>query len=127
MIPPDVHDMCGRFWLVYETIDTRLAKGRKLRDGRIITNVGDGPAGRWFATGHGDAITTPAWSPSVTVLVEGDCPSCGTAWGYERGGQRYSRLIGRVWNDKVQEWHCPDCGTRFDRWTGAVISPEAPK
>ena len=30
----------------------------------------------------------------------------------------FSRWVGRSWNDRVQEWICPDCGAIFDRWTG---------
>lgn len=32
----------------------------------------------------------------------------------------FSRMIGIETEkyDGVSEWHCPDCGARWDRWTG---------
>lgn len=35
----------------------------------------------------------------------------------------YSRLVGieTVAYDGVSQWHCPDCGASWDRWTNARI------
>jgi ssDNA-binding Zn-finger/Zn-ribbon topoisomerase 1 len=43
------------------------------------------------------------------------CPECSFRWAYEDDGKRYSLIIGRVWNDRVQEWECPECGYRWPR------------
>jgi rubredoxin len=59
------------------------------------------------------------------------CPRCGADWQgaeiptesrYAYGGATHgSKLIGRVWNDRVQEWSCPDCGQGWNRFTGEPL------
>lgn len=50
-----------------------------------------------------------------------DCPACGADWRDEpitdQPGRFYSRLIGVEWSgtDRICEWLCPDCGTRWPR------------
>jgi len=51
------------------------------------------------------------------------CPKCGESW--EVPGTIYSRLIGievRGGYDGVNFWECPDCHTRWSRWTGAEVT-----
>ena len=49
--------------------------------------------------------------------LEWTCPSCG---GHKRCGVQY-RGTREDW-DGVSEWICVDCGTRFGRWTGRVLT-----
>lgn len=52
----------------------------------------------------------------MAAYENGDpCPSCGTDLAYEESGRWYSRRIGHIWNDRVQEWTCPDCGHTWPR------------
>lgn len=54
----------------------------------------------------------------------GDCPECGSTWGYGEEGDdntRYTHLTGRIENDRIQEWMCPFCGAGWSRWTGELI------
>lgn len=66
------------------------------------------------------------------------CPECGADWqgkpipkkdrhNYPKGSTHYSRLIGveiRGGYDGVSYWECPDCHTRWDRFTGEKIVKE---
>ena len=53
--------------------------------------------------------------PSTTKSAVRDlarCPNCDAAWAYTAAdGRHYSHLIGRIWNDRVQEW--ADCPMRW--------------
>ena len=58
------------------------------------------------------------------------CPVCRSSWAVA-AGQSASRIIGieYEWNhpahyDGVSEWMCPDCKTRWSRWTNLIISPD---
>lgn len=61
------------------------------------------------------------------------CPECYSSWQGSpikeedrhlygpTAPTHYSRLVGieiRGGYDGVSEWACPDCGARWDRWTG---------
>jgi hypothetical protein len=62
------------------------------------------------------------------------CPKCGANWKgkpipkkdrhlYAKGSTHFSRLIGIEIPEKfdgVSYWQCPDCHTRWDRWTGII-------
>lgn len=51
------------------------------------------------------------------------CPVCHVDW----ADGKYSRLIGierRGVYDGVVEWMCPDCGARWDRFTGKRLMDE---
>lgn len=48
------------------------------------------------------------------------CPHCGMVWGYEKEEKWYTHLVGLVRNDFVQEWLCPNCYTKWDRFAGII-------
>lgn len=73
----------------------------------------------------------------------GPCPACGESWqagripeesraaGHygdpETAPTHYSRLIGIESDghyDGVSQWMCPDCGAKWNRFTGERVSPD---
>jgi transposase-like protein len=60
-----------------------------------------------------------------------NCPKCNSSWIGdpipENIREHYSppycwkREIGISWNDRVQQWMCPDCNTKFSRWTNEEV------
>jgi hypothetical protein len=56
------------------------------------------------------------------------CPKCSSVWEMPETtpeGNHYSRLVGieiRGGYDGVSYWECPDCHTRWDRWTGVEVA-----
>lgn len=73
---------------------------------------------------------------------QGTCPACGISWQGEEipekdremfGGDHFSRVIGVEYSydvpskyryDGLSEYHCPDCGARFSRWTGKQLEKD---
>lgn len=78
--------------------------------------------------------------PSKDINELDNCPQCGSSWIGEEipeenredygGRTHFRRVIGvEYWYgsperyDGISEYRCPDCKTRWGRWTGQVIPP----
>ena len=48
------------------------------------------------------------------------CPVCAGAWAYEVDGNRYSKVIAVVVNDRAQVWRCPHCSHQWP--IGAAVN-----
>jgi len=75
------------------------------------------------------------------MLNKWKCPQCGANWKgksipkkfrhlYSKDSTNFSRLIGieiRGGYDGVSYWECPDCHTRWDRFTGEKVGKKKEK
>lgn len=55
------------------------------------------------------------------VLEIDKCPECGMQWRYEQDGQVFSKIVGIEHlgkYDGVGQWHCIDCKSTWNRWSG---------
>lgn len=74
----------------------------------------------------------------IDVSELNECPNCGTNWVGQEIPEADRELFGNYTHfqrgpigveyrsttedyDGVSEWECPDCKTRWGRWTGKVL------